>query len=115
RERDQRSRGGRPARHVRRRTQRRTNARGDGRTGTENLGVDVAFSNAPACEAKGQIAHEGRRSADIEVGVARPPQLLERTDVQASASIEILAWPILGTGRAVADVAAAMRQGFKKA
>ena len=71
-------------------------------------------SDAPGCEAGGQIAHEGGRSADIEIGIARHAQLLEHPHVQASASVEIYTWPILGIGRAVANVAVAVGQSFEE-
>ena len=66
------------------------------------------------CEADGQIAHEGGRSAHVEVGIARHVQLAKHTHVQASGSVEIQAWAILGIGRAVANVAVAVGQGFEE-
>jgi len=74
---------------------------------------ECTCGDAPGCEAGGQIAHEGGRSTDVEIAIARHAQLLEHSHVQASGSVEIHAWPILGIGRALANVAVAMRQSFE--
>src|SRR5262252_5749182 len=51
------------SRGVRRRARRGCNARRHGRRGAKSLGPDTACSNAPACEARSEIAHKGGRSA----------------------------------------------------
>jgi hypothetical protein len=83
-------------------------------TGTENLAVDAACSDAPVYQADAQIGHETRRPAYIKIGITRHPQFLEQTDIQTSASVEIYTQPILGIGRAVANVAVAVDQGFEQ-
>src|ERR1700732_109878 len=57
-------------------------------TGTENLAVDAACSDAPVYQADAQIGHETRRPAYIKIGITRHPQFLEQTDIQTSASVE---------------------------
>src|ERR1700730_16093880 len=89
----------------RRPARRRGDARGIGWTRAENLGVDATCGDAPGCEAGSQIAHEGGRSTDVEIAIARHALLLEHSHVQASGSVEIHVWPIIGIGRAVANVA----------
>src|SRR6266852_9411179 len=76
--------------------------------------MDTACSNAPACKAHCQIAHKGGRSAEVEVGVAWDLQLLEHAQIQTSRCIEIQTCLILETGRAVANAAVGMHQGFKQ-
>ena len=58
-------------------------------TRAEQLGVDTALCDAPGGKARGQVAYEGRRPADKEVGIARYFQFAKRADVQMSDSIEI--------------------------
>ena len=85
-----------------------------GWTGTEQLRMDLAFSDAPGGKARGQVTDEGRWPADVKVGIARHTQFLEHPHVQASTSVEIHTWPILGIGRAVAYVTVAVGQGFEE-
>ena len=100
---------------MRQPARRSSNAWGNGRTCAENLGVDATRRDAPGCEASSQIAHEGRRAANIEIAIARQAQLLEHSHVQASGSVEIYTGPILGIGRAVSNVAVAVGQHFEQA
>ena len=99
---------------MRRPTRRSSNAWGNGRTGAENLGVDAIWRDAQRCKAGSQIAHEGRRSADIEIAIARQIKLLKHSHIQASGSVEIDIGPILGIGRAVANVAVAVGKRFEQ-
>src|SRR5262249_16660603 len=93
---------------------RRGDPRRLGRRGAEYLAVDAVWSNAPVCKAGGEVAHESRRSAQIVVGISRQSALLQCMRTEASARVEIHAGPILGSGRAVVDIAAAVRQGFEE-
>jgi hypothetical protein len=70
---------------------RRGDAWSNRRTWAEKFGVDATYSDAPGGDAGGQFAHEGGRSADVEIAVARHAQFLENTQVQASGSVEIYA------------------------
>src|SRR5208337_2044340 len=76
--------------------------------------MDLAFSDAPGGKARGQVTDEGRRPADVKVGIVRHTQLLEHPHIQVSTSVEIHTWLILGIGRAVAYVAVAAGQGFEE-
>src|SRR6516225_1992462 len=113
-ERDPRSVARRTCRQVWRRTRRRREARGDGRTWAENLGVNASCSDAPGRKAGSQIIHEGGRSADVEIAVARHAQFLQNAHVHASGSVEIYANSILGSGRAVANVTVTTSQSFEQ-
>jgi hypothetical protein len=50
--------------------------------GAEHLGVDVIWRDAQRRKAAGQIAHEGFRSADIEVTVAWHVEHLKLAEIQ---------------------------------
>ena len=113
-ERNQRPRAGRAGRQVRRPVRGGGNAWSTGWTGTEQLSMDLAFSDAPCGKARGQVTDEGRWSADVEAGIPRRTQLLKHSYIQASTSVEIHTWPVLGIGRAVADVTVAVSQGFEE-
>src|SRR6516165_3163992 len=113
-ERDQRSVAGRTCQHVWRRTRRGCEARGDGRTWAENLGVNATCSDAPGRKTGAQIVHEGGRSADVDIAVAPHAQFLENACVQASGSVEIYAKSILRTGRAIANVTVTTGQSFEQ-
>src|SRR5262249_61358451 len=111
-ERNQRSVAGRVCRRGWRWSRRGSKSRGDRRTWAENLAMNASCSDAPGREAGGQIVHEGGRSTDVEIAVARHAQFLENARVQASGSIEIYAKSILGTGRAGANVTMTAGQSF---
>src|SRR3979490_23354 len=87
---------------------RSSNAGGNGRTGPEDRGVNAICRNAQGSKAGSQIAREGRRSADIEITIAWQIKLLEHSHIQAPRNVEINIGPILGIGRAVANVAVAV-------
>src|SRR5215831_4145795 len=76
----------------------------------EELLVDPLGWNAPARETGGQIIHEPRWPAEIEVGVTRNTQRTERSDVEMSGGVIMLAQPVVSAGPAVADVAVAARE-----
>src|SRR5882724_11479108 len=92
---------------MRRPARRSSNAWRNGWAGAEHLGVDVIRRDAQGCKACSQIAHEGGGSADIEIAIARQVELLNRSHIQVPRCIEIHIGPILGIGRAVANVAVA--------
>jgi hypothetical protein len=91
-----------------------SNAGGSRGTGAELLGVNAIWRNAQGCKAGSQIAHKGRRSADIEITIAWQVKLLERSHIQAPRSAEINIGPILGIGRAVANVAVVVGKRFEQ-
>ena len=93
---------------------RSSNARGLGRIGTEYLGVDAISRDAQRCKTGSQVAHENRGSADIEVTVAWQIEFLKHSCIQAPRSVEINIGPILGTGRAVANVAVMVGKCFEQ-
>jgi hypothetical protein len=74
-------------------------------TGAERLGVDAIPRDAQRCKAGSQIVHEGRRSANVEITIVRQIKLLKHFHVHPPASVEIDIGPILGIGRAIANVA----------
>ena len=99
---------------MRRPTRRSRNAWGNGRTGAEHLGVDAIRRDAQRCKAGSQIAHESRWSADIEIAIARQVKFLKHSHIQAPGSVEIDIGPILGIGRAVANVAVVVGKRFEQ-
>ena len=111
-ERNLRPRAGRLPRQMRRPAWCSGDARGIGRTGTEHLGVNVIRRDAQGSETGGQIIHEGRRSANIEIGVARQVQFLEHPRIQMSGRVEIHIRPVLRIGCAVANVTVMAGQPF---
>ena len=58
--------------------------------------MDVVWRDAQRCKAGSQIAHEGRRSANVEITIDRQVKLVKQSRVQAPGSIEINIEPILG-------------------
>jgi hypothetical protein len=76
--------------------------------------VDVIPSDTQVCQAGSQIAHEGRGSTNIEIAIARYGELLKRSHIQPPRRIEINIGPILGIGRAVANVTAAVGERFEQ-
>src|SRR5271166_4359185 len=88
-ERNQRPRAGRPGRQVRRPVRGGGDAWSTGRTGAEQLSMDLAFSDAPGGKARGQVTYKGRWPADVKAGIAWYTQFLEHPHVQASISIKI--------------------------
>ena len=64
-------------------------ARSTGWTGTEQLSMDLAFSDAPGGKARGQVTYEGRWPADVKAGIAWHSQFLNHPNVQTSTSVEI--------------------------
>src|ERR1700690_3099726 len=99
---------------MRRSRRRSSDARGNGRTGAENLGVDTVWRDAQRCKAGSQVAHEARRSADIEITITRQIKLLKHSRIQAPGSVEIDIGPILGIGRAIANVAVPLGKRFEQ-
>src|ERR1700738_4125948 len=89
---------------MRRRTRRSSNAWRNGRTRAKHLGVDAIWRDTQRCKAGTQIAHEGRRSADVEITIAWQVKLLKYSRIQAPWSVEINIGPILRIGRTVANV-----------
>src|SRR5437879_7042493 len=85
-----------------------SNAGRNRRTGSEYLGVNAIWSNARGCKTGSQIAHEARRSTDIEIAIAWQIKLLEHSHIQVTNTVEINIGPILGIGRAVANMAVAV-------
>ncbi len=77
---------------MRRPARRSSDARRNGRTGAEHLGVNAISRNAQGCKAGSQIAHEGRRSANVEITIARQIKLLERTRIQMTRIVEVDDW-----------------------
>ena len=79
--RNQRSWAGGPRRQMRRPTRRGSNAWGGGRTSAERLGVDAISRDAQRCKADGQVAHERRWSADVEITIVWQVKLLNRLHI----------------------------------
>ena len=80
-----------------------------------NISVWMRSGATPRrCKAGSQIAHECGRSADIEIAIARYVEFLKRPHIQAPGRVEINIGPILGIGRAVANVAVAMGKRFEQ-
>src|SRR3954468_23908357 len=94
---------------------RSSNAWRNGRTGAEHLGVNAIPRNAHACKAGSEIAHEGRRSADVEITIAWQIKPLEHSHIEMTRIVEINIGPILGIGRAVANVAVAVGKRCEQA
>ena len=99
---------------MRQRTRRGSNARGFGRTGAERLGVDAISRDAQRGKAGSQVAHEGRRSANVEITIAWQIKLPKHARIQPPSSVEINIGPIFGIGRAVANVAVMVGERFEK-
>jgi hypothetical protein len=87
----------------------------NGRTGAEHLRVNAIPRNAQGCEAGSEIAHEGRRTANIEITIAWQIKPLEHSHIQVTRIVEINIGPILGIGRAVANVAVAVGKRCEQA
>ena len=99
---------------MRRPTRRSSNTWGPGRTGAEHLDVDAISRDAQLCEAGSQLAHEGRRSANVEITIAWQIKLPKHARIQPPSSVEINTGPIFGIGRAVANVAVMVGKRFEK-
>src|ERR1700716_939624 len=99
---------------MRRPTRLSCNTWGNGRTGTENLGVDAIRRDAQLLEPGSQIAHEARRSADVEIASARQVEFIEDSRVQMPRRVEINVGPILRIRRAVADVCVVVGKCFEQ-
>ena len=95
-------------------TRRSSDAWGNGRTGAECLAVDAIRRDTPRCKAGSQIAHESRRSANVEVAIERQITFPEHSHIQAPRRVKIDVGPILGVGRAVANVAVVMSKRCKQ-
>ena len=66
-------------------------------------------------EAGSEIAHEGRRTANIEITIAWQIKPLEHSHIQVTRIVEINIGPILGIGRAVANAAVAVGKRCEQA
>ena len=99
---------------MRRPAPRSSNPWGNGQTGAERLGVDAIRHDAQGFKPGSQVTHEGGGSADIEIAIARQVKLLKRSHIQPPRRIEINIGPILGIGRAVANVTAAVGKRFEQ-
>src|SRR5580700_8282888 len=99
---------------MRRPARRSSNSGGDGRTGSEHLGVDAISRDARRGQAGSQVAHESRRSADVEITIVRQVKFLKHSRIEAPGSIEIDIGPILGMRRAVANVAVMSGKRFEQ-
>src|SRR5258705_11644219 len=93
---------------MRRLAIRSRNARRNGWTGAEHLGVNAFRRYAQGCKPRSQIVHEGRRPADIEITIARQIKPLEQSHIEVTKTAKINIGPVLGIGRAVANVAVAV-------
>src|SRR3954465_9946230 len=87
----------------------------NGRTGAEHLGVNAIPRNAQGCKAGREIAHESRRSADVEITIAWQIKPLEHSHIEMTRIVEINIGPILGIGRTVANVAVAVAKRCEQA
>ena len=76
----------------------------------EALGVDPGSGDAPRGEAGGDLAHEARRAAQVEVAVAADSQRLEASCVEMAGLVEVPPGNVSGFGPAVGDVTPAARQ-----
>ena len=99
---------------MRRPARRSSNAWRNGRTSAEHLGVNAIPRNAQGRKAGSEIAHEGRRSANIEITIAWQIKPLKHAHIEVTKIVEINIGPILGIGRAVANVAVAVGQRFEQ-
>src|SRR5919106_2996549 len=76
----------------------------------EHLAVETLRSDAPRKKACGQLAEEGRRSAQVEVGLAWDAQPQQCLEVDAPGGVEVDALAVFAPRAAVADVCARRRQ-----
>src|SRR5271166_4037625 len=67
-------------------------------------------SDAPSRQARRQVMQKPGWAAQVEIGVTRHPNLLERGHVKVAGSIEVGAQPVLWTWPAVPYVAPAVLQ-----
>src|SRR4051794_22106491 len=90
------------------------NTRGNGRTGSENLGVNAIRRDAQLFKPGSQIAHEGGGAADVEIAIARQVELTKDSRIQMPRRVEINVDPILRIRRAVANMAMMVGKCFEQ-
>src|SRR5437764_11871857 len=76
--------------------------------------MDAVCGDTPSPKLDGKVVHEGAWPAQIEIGITRHPELLDRAHVQASRSVEIDSQPVFRTRRAIADMAVAAGQSLEE-
>src|SRR5271169_3063410 len=84
-------------------------------TAVEDLHVNPFRGHAIARKRRLHVRHKGSRSTKVNVRFARDADLFERGSRQMTGGIEILAQLVERSRFAVADVAAAVREGEHQA
>ena len=83
---------------------RRSHAGRQGRPCPKQFSVNAIARHPPTDEAHGQISHKGRRTTQVEFGIPGYAQFGESGSAETARSVKINTKPVVGTGRAVADV-----------
>src|SRR5215470_19462488 len=72
--------------------------------------MDAVRGHAPACKTAPEVGEEARRSAEVEIGLSRDGELLDRPDVETTPRVVVLALPILRTRLTEPDATSTVAQ-----